>query len=118
MRGQADHAVEHPAIPQADVPVPGRGRRRAEPPVTRDNLTASNAGRQARAGIANAERARQALDILGDTCPAHWRHVAELRIANPRASWAELAIRERTSRDALSGHFRRLLDAAGLRGRS
>lgn len=83
------------------------------------NFVRANAARVAAAGCRNAALARQALEALGDSCPPQWREVAELRIASPAASWAQIAAAVpagggRVSRDVLAARFRRLLAAAGV----
>ncbi len=57
--------------------------------------------------------------MLGDSCPAPWRQAAELRVASPAASWAQIAAAvpagcSRVNKDVLAARLRRLLAAAGV----
>ncbi len=83
------------------------------------NFTRANAAKAAAAGNRNAALARQALQVLGDSCPAPWRQAAQLRIASPTASWAQIAAAvpagcSRVNKDVLAARLRRLLAAAGV----
>jgi hypothetical protein len=74
----------------------------------------NNFHRALAAGIANAELARTALDLLGDDCPTAWRRVAGARIGDPVASWGQIAMRLGITKDMAAGYFRRMLEKAGL----
>ena len=76
------------------------------------NLAEANFHRAAASGIANAERARKALEILGDDCPVIWRRVADARIGDPVAPWAEIAEQLGMAKDQAAGYFRRLVEHA------
>jgi DNA-binding transcriptional regulator WhiA len=83
------------------------------------NFVRANAAKAAAAGSRNATLAREALQVLGDSCPAPWREAAELRIASPAASWARIATAVpagcgRVNKDVLAARLRRLLVAAGV----
>jgi hypothetical protein len=58
--------------------------------------------------------AARALDALGASCSPAWRQVAEARIADPAASWPEIAGRLGTTEAQARGRFRRMVGAAGL----
>jgi hypothetical protein len=71
------------------------------------------------AGARNAALAEQALtvlDALGVTVPPLHAAVARARIANPSASWAQLAAGLGMSKSQAAGLFRRLITTAGLTG--
>jgi DNA-binding transcriptional regulator WhiA len=83
------------------------------------NFAQANADKAAAAGNRNAALARQALQVLGDSCPAPWRQAAELRIKSPAASWGQIAAAVpagcgRINKDVLAARFRRLLASAGV----
>ena len=63
----------------------------------------------------DVELAMKALAILGDRCPKGRRRVAEARIADPEASWTEIAARLGLKPNAAAMSFRRLCESAGLR---
>jgi DNA-binding transcriptional regulator WhiA len=88
---------------------------------THPNLARANAARSAAAAARNAQKARQALEVLGGSCRPSWREAAKLRIAWPSASWAQIAARMpadgtggTVSRHVPASRFRRLLAAAGM----
>jgi len=83
------------------------------------NFARANTAKAAAAGGRNAALAREALQVLGGACPASWREAAQLRIASPAASWAQIAAAVpagggRVNKDVLAARFRRLLAAAGV----
>jgi len=76
------------------------------------NFAVANFHRSAAAGIANAEAARSALQVLGGDCPPRWRQVAEARIAAPTAPWADIADSLGMTKHEAASVFRRLVNRA------
>lgn len=78
----------------------------------------ANAKRHARTASRDVERARHVLAVLGDGCPATGRRVAEARIADPDATWAEIAARLGIKGTAAWMRFSRLCAMAETRAES
>jgi DNA-binding transcriptional regulator WhiA len=76
----------------------------------------ANADRARAAGRRDARLAAIALERLGDTCTPSQRAVAEARIADPDASWAQIARRLGLTKDVVIGQFRRMLARKAVRG--
>lgn len=77
--------------------------------MTPVSLEVANADRKAAAAARDTNLARRALDLIGDRCPPGHRVVAEARIADPDASWREIATRLGLTKDQVIGRFRRLV---------
>ena len=75
-----------------------------------EGFASSNASRSRQSGRRDAERARRALEMLGDTVSQRMREVAEARIADPEASWGGIGRKLGLTRDQASGLFRRLME--------
>lgn len=75
------------------------------------NLDEANMRRSARAAAVTCERVEQALEILGDTAPAHLAYTGRLRIQHRSASLEELGqlADPPMTKDAVAGRLRRLL---------
>jgi DNA-binding transcriptional regulator WhiA len=78
-------------------------------------FSAANARRRVEAGRRDAESAETALEVLGQRCRPGHRVVAEARIADPEASWADIGQRLGITKDQAVGRFRRMLAAASVR---
>jgi DNA-binding protein WhiA len=83
------------------------------------NFDDANMRRSVRAAVAAGQRAKRALEILGDDVPEHLLQAAELRIANSEASLEELGQMHDPvlTKDAIAGRIRRLLAMADKRAR-
>ena len=79
-----------------------------------DELDSYNAERAATAGAASAERARRALDVLGDAVPDSLREVGRLRAEHADLSLAQLGrlADPPLSRNAVAARLQRLFAAA------
>jgi hypothetical protein len=89
--------------------------------LPRPTTTAVPAAGNAPAGAAGSNGAAppqvlaaRALDVLGDTCRAEWRQVAQARIADPAASWAAIGDRLGTTAAGARCRYQRMVRAAGV----
>ncbi|OBJ68334.1 DNA-binding protein WhiA [Mycobacterium sp. 1274756.6] len=78
------------------------------------NFDDANLRRSARAAVAAAARVERALEILGDTVPAHLAEAGKLRVEHRQASLEELGrlADPPMTKDAVAGRIRRLLSMA------
>lgn len=76
-------------------------------------LRGANEDRTRTAADRDVRLASKVLDALGNRCAAPQRRVAEARIRNPGASWAQLAAGLSMTKDQAYGHWRRMLAATG-----
>ncbi len=81
-----------------------------------NNLAKANARRTRKAGPVQADLARRAL-AAGLELPEPIRHALEVRAAHPRAAWSTLAKRSGTTKDTLTGRYRRGIAMAERYGR-
>lgn len=83
-------------------------------PIGIDVLDEHNAGRAASAGAVAAERARRALDVLGDAVPESLREAGRLRAEHAELSLAQLGrlADPPLTRNALAARLQRLFAAA------
>lgn len=81
------------------------------------NFDDANLRRSAQAAVAACARVERALEIVGDTVPAHLRYAGELRLAHRDASLDELGHHAEPpmTKDAVAGRIRRLLAMADKR---
>jgi len=77
-------------------------------------LESSNTRRAAEAAAESTARVKRAMQILGDTAPAHLKATAALRLAHPDLALSELGRRADPpmTKDAVAGRIRRLLNLA------
>jgi hypothetical protein len=80
-----------------------------------DGLAKINANRARIAGHRDADRARRALEVLGERCSQRMRAVAEARIADPEAPWSEIGERLGMTKDQAAGVFWRMMHRAPVR---
>jgi hypothetical protein len=105
------------AVPARELKAPGRsaprgsGRRVAI-------LDEANLRRQESAAAAACARVERALEVLGSGVPAHLAAVGRLRLANPRASFADLGLLADPpiTKHAAAGRIRALLALADRQG--
>jgi hypothetical protein len=83
-----------------------------------ESVAIANAKRHARVAGRDVARARHALDVLGDDCPAAGIRVAKARIADESATWAEIAARLGIKGTAAWMSFSRLCAMAEARDES
>ncbi len=78
------------------------------------NFDDANLRRSAQAAVAACARVERAMEILGDTVPAHLRYAGELRLRHRDASLDELGhhAEPAMTKDAVAGRIRRLLAMA------
>lgn len=78
------------------------------------NFDDANLRRSAQAAVAACARVERALEILGDTVPAHLKEAGDLRLAHREASLDELGHHADPplTKDAVAGRIRRLLAMA------
>lgn len=74
----------------------------------------ANTRRAAEAAAESTARVRRAIQILGETAPAHLKATAALRLAHPDLALSELGRRADPpmTKDAVAGRLRRLLELA------
>lgn len=81
------------------------------------NFDDANLRRSAQAAVAAGARVQRALEILGDSVPAHLKYAGELRLEHKQASLDELGrlANPPMTKDAVAGRIRRLLSMADKR---
>lgn len=77
-----------------------------------DNLRAANDKRAGNAGKRDAADMAAALAALGASTPDRYRRVAEARIADPDATWRDIAGQLGMTKDQAIGYCRRLIKSA------